>query len=123
MRGEGGLWRGGCRGGRARKRRGKEGRKLLTALARPSRRMILVISEVVGFERDQADERGLLGGRGDGVGLEGCGQGRGGLGGGAAFVGEGRVGAAAGFGGDLEELGGCDCLGGGGCSDGREGCG
>lgn len=115
---------GGLLGRKARK--GKEGRKgrKLTALSRPSRRMILIISEVVGFERDQADERGLLGGRGDGVGLEGCAQGHGGLRGGAAFVGEGRGGAAAGFRGDLEELCGCYGLRGGGrCGGGCESCG
>lgn len=80
--------------------------------------MVLVVSEVVGFVGDQADQRRLFAGGGDAVGLEGGAECRRGLRGGAAFGGVGCSGAGVGFGGDLEELGGCDgcaCWGGWGC--------
>lgn len=87
----------------------------LTALTGTTRGVVLVVSEVVGLVGDQADQRRLFAGGGDAVGLEGGDECRRGLRGGAAFGGVGSSGAGVGFGGDLEELGGCD---GGGCCGG-----
>ena len=67
--------------------------------------MVLVVFEVAALKGHPGEERGLLGGGGDGVGGEGGDEGADGLGRCGALGGEGGAGAGGGGGGYGEELG------------------
>ena len=67
--------------------------------------MVLVVLEVAALKGHPGEQRGLLGGGGDGVGGEGGDEGPEGLGRGRALGGEGGAGAGGGGRGDGEELG------------------
>lgn len=81
--------------------------KELTALARHTGEMILVIFEIGTFERHETDHGGLFGFRGDVVRVERGGGELGGLFGGGAFALGWGVVAGGGFGGDGCHLGFC----------------